>query len=231
MTRARAGRRSGPGDDTKAARTRARILEAAAQVLNRHGYAGTRLADIADIASVQAPALYYYFSSRDALVEEVVVSGQSTIIAHVTGALDALASGTSPLDRITAAVAAHLEVVLENSAFSSAALRNSGQLPEAIRRRLVDGQREYGELWRGLIADAHKAGDLAEGLDPAVARMIVLGALNWAPQWFDPASGSLDVLTATVQRFVVHGLTRAIPAGLGAIAGGQTDATARTDAR
>lgn len=229
MARPRAGRRAA-GEDTKSARTRARILDAAAGVLDRHGYAGTRLADIADIAQVQAPALYYYFPSRDALVEEVVVSGQRTIIAHVTGALDALAPGTPPLERLTVAVAAHLEVVLENSTFSSAALRNAWQLPASIRQRLVEGQREYGELWRGLVADANDAGDLADGLDPALARLFVLGALNWTPQWFVPERGSLETLTATVQRFVVHGLTRELPAGISASAG-QAEAAAPAEAR
>ena len=55
---------------SKSARTRDRILDAAAHVLSRKGYAGTRLTDVADRAAIQAPAIYYYFPSRDDLIEE-----------------------------------------------------------------------------------------------------------------------------------------------------------------
>ena len=41
--------------DSKAARTRERILDAAAHVLSRKGYAGTRLSDVAEQAQIQAP--------------------------------------------------------------------------------------------------------------------------------------------------------------------------------
>ena len=57
-------------EGSKSARTRQRILDAAAHVLSRKGYAGNRLADVAEHAELQAPAIYYYFSSREELVEE-----------------------------------------------------------------------------------------------------------------------------------------------------------------
>ena len=59
---------------SKSARTRERILDAAAHVLSRKGYAGTRLTDVADQAGLQAPAIYYYFPSREDLIEEVMWS-------------------------------------------------------------------------------------------------------------------------------------------------------------
>jgi TetR/AcrR family transcriptional regulator, cholesterol catabolism regulator len=40
---------------SKSARTRQRILDAAAYVLSRKGYAGTRLSDVAGQAEIQAP--------------------------------------------------------------------------------------------------------------------------------------------------------------------------------
>jgi AcrR family transcriptional regulator len=214
MPRPRAGRGTTSGTGNKSTRTRARILEATAQLLDRHGYAATRLSEIAELASVQTPALYYYFPSRDALVEEVVVSGQATIIDHVVGVVSELPEGLAPIERVREAVAGHLRIVLETSDFSSAALRNAGQLPDPIRTKLVEGQRKYTDIWRGLVLACAEAGELARGLDPSLARMFVLGALNWAPQWFDPDRGSVDVVIAAAQRFVVHALTRGVPADL-----------------
>jgi AcrR family transcriptional regulator len=214
MPRPRAGPGASSGASTKSTRTRQRILEAAAQVLDQRGYAGTRVSEIARIASVQAPALYYYFPSRDALVEQVVVTGQDTIIDHVVGRLSALPESTTSRERLAVGIAAHLEVALEHSDFSSATLRNAGQLPAPIREKLLDGQHTYGEVWRGVISHLVDAGELAPGLDPGIARMLVLGILNWAPQWFDPDRGSLATVVDTARRFITHALTRGLPEGL-----------------
>ena len=87
---------------SKSARTRERILDAAAHVLSRKGYAGTRLSDVADQAEIQAPAIYYYFPSRDDLIEEVMWSGIAHIREHMTRVLAALPPHADPLDRIAA---------------------------------------------------------------------------------------------------------------------------------
>src|ERR1700690_3440440 len=103
------------GTDSKSARTRARILNAAAHVLSVKGYAGTRLSDVAEYAELQAPAIYYYFPSREDLIEEVMYAGIADMRTHLQGALDALPPQTSPIDKILAAVEAHLRHELELS--------------------------------------------------------------------------------------------------------------------
>jgi TetR/AcrR family transcriptional regulator, cholesterol catabolism regulator len=192
--------------ESKSARTRERILDAAAVVLNRNGYAGTRLSDIAEIAELQAPAIYYYFPSRDDVIQEVVQVGLRRTMAHVDESLAALPADASGMDRILAAVAAHLEVVLRDSQYSAAAIRNAGQLPPAIREVQLLDQRRYGALWRSLIDDAVAAGEISPELDPRAARMLVIGALNWAPEWWNPERGSLADTVVTAQLLVRHGL-------------------------
>ena len=128
-------------DDGKSARTRKRILDAAAHVLARNGCAGTRLSDIAAIARVRTPAIYYYFDSREALVEEVVTIGMVRNLDHVRAAVAAAPETASAMDRLCAAVEAHLRVVLRSSDYTVAAVRNTTQLPPAIRARHVAEQR------------------------------------------------------------------------------------------
>jgi TetR/AcrR family transcriptional regulator, cholesterol catabolism regulator len=192
--------------ESKSARTRERILDAAAKVLNRNGYAGTRLSDIAELAQVQAPALYYYFASREQLIEEVVTLGMTRALEHVSEALAALPPSATGMDRICAAVGAHLEVVLRLSDYASAAIRNGPQLPSDMRERQLAQQRAYGELWRKLVNEARAAGELHPGLDPMAARMLILGGLNWATEWWNPNRGSLRTVIATAQLLARQGL-------------------------
>jgi TetR/AcrR family transcriptional regulator, cholesterol catabolism regulator len=191
---------------SKSARTRQRILDAAAHVLSRKGYTGTRLADVARAAEVAAPAIYYYFASRDDLVEEVMWSGISRLRGHVTGILAALPPGASPLDRIDAAVEAHLRYSLQVSDYTTASIRNAGQLPESIAIRPTAEASRYSDIWRTLLQDADHAGLLRTDLDPMTARMLVLGALNWAAEWWNPRRGSIEVVVRTAQSLVRHGL-------------------------
>src|ERR1700760_3269075 len=92
------------GDDeaaeSKSALTRARILDAAAHVLSVKGYAGLRLTDVAAEAEIQAPAIYYYYASRDELIEEVMWAGIADMREHVIAVLDGLPADVSALDRL-----------------------------------------------------------------------------------------------------------------------------------
>ena len=197
----------GPGDaGSKSARTRERILDAAAHVLSRKGYAGTRLSDVADRAEIQTPAIYYYFASRDDLVEEVMWSGIAHMREHMTRVMAALPSDADPLDRIDAAVEAHLRYSLEISDYTTASIRNAGQVPEGIAVRYAAEASQYGDMWRKLLQDADNAGLLRPDLDPMAARMLVLGALNWAAEWWNPRRGSIDVVVRTARSLVRHGL-------------------------
>jgi hypothetical protein len=36
--------------------------------------------------------------------------------------------------------------------------------------------------------------------------MLILGALNWAAEWWNPRRGSLDIVVRTAQSLVRHGL-------------------------
>jgi TetR/AcrR family transcriptional regulator, cholesterol catabolism regulator len=198
---------------SKSARTRERILDAAAHVLSRKGYAATRLTDVADQAEIQAPAIYYYFSSRDDLIEEVMWSGIRHMREHMAEILAALPSDAGPLERIDAAVEAHLRYSLEISDYTTASIRNAGQLPQSIRVRHTAEAARYGDMWRKLLQDAENAGLLRADLDAMSARMMVLGALNWAAEWWNPRRGSLDAVVHTAQSMVRHGL--AIEAGAG----------------
>jgi TetR/AcrR family transcriptional regulator, cholesterol catabolism regulator len=207
---------------SKSARTRERILDAAAHVLSRKGYAGTRLSDVADQAEIQAPAIYYYFPSRDDLIEEVMWSGIAHMREHMAGVMAALPSDACPLDRIDAAVEAHLRYALEISDYTTASIRNAGQVPEGIAVRYTAESSQYGDMWRKLLHDADNAGLLRPDLDPMAARMLVLGALNWAAEWWNPRRGSLDAVVRTAQSLVRHGLgplPAGFPAGPGSAEG------------
>ena len=160
-------------------------------------------------AEIQAPAIYYYFPSREDLIEEVMWSGIADMREHVSTILDALPAGTSALDRLLAAVEAHLRHALEISDYTTASIRNAGQVPDSIRKRQIREEERYGEIWRGLINALARDGGLRPELDLYIAQMLVFGALNWTVEWWDPRRGSVDAVVDNAQSLVRHGLSPA----------------------
>jgi AcrR family transcriptional regulator len=212
------------GRDTKSMRTRARILDAAARVMSVKGYSGTRLTDVANYAELQAPAIYYYFASREDLIEEVMWKGIADMRQHVQSVLGGLDSSVTPMDRILAAVDAHLRHELGVSDYATASIRNSGQIPDHLRQRQIAEEAKYTAVWRKLIKDAASENQVRADLDLLMARMLILGALNWAAEWWTPRRGSLDTVVLTAQSIVRHGLA---PAQIPVTNSGKTNSTTR----
>jgi Tetracyclin repressor-like, C-terminal domain len=74
----------------------------------------------------------------------------------------------------------------------SAAWRRSGSTPD------------YGALWRKLFDEAHRTGQLRSDIDPRIAQLLVLGALNWTAEWWDPRRASVDSIVTVAQK-LIHG--------------------------
>jgi AcrR family transcriptional regulator len=194
---------------TKSARTRQRILDAAAKVFREQGYAHARLSDIAEQAGIQTGSLYYHFDSRDDLVDEILRLGIETAWQHVRDALAELPAAT-PLERLAAAIRAHTTAVLEIGDYASAQARIVGQIPPEVRKRHMGDQRRYGEYWNELLEAAVAAGEIRPDIDLFVVRMLAFGAMNWTAEWYRPRAGtSADVIADQAVAFLLNGLTPA----------------------
>lgn len=190
----------------KSAKTQERIRAAAARVLSERGIASARLGDIAAAAGVQAPAIYYYYASREELIEDVIRQGQIGTETRVTEAVEAIDADTPALEKICVAVEAHLRALHELSDYTIAAVRNVGQMSTEMRDRMRVDQRRYGRVWKRLFEEARDRGELRADLDLRTAQLLVIGALNWTPEWWDDSAGSLETLVTTACELTRRGL-------------------------
>jgi AcrR family transcriptional regulator len=168
------------------AATRARILDAAAQVFHENGYAGTRLVDIATAAGLQAGSLYYHFESREDLVIELMRLAWERTYEFVCQSVEQLPASASYLDRLSVAMSAHLVSALEKGTHTAAVIEIMGQVPEGVRRQSLVDQRKYVSYWRAMLQGAAGAGEIRVDLDLSAMLMMILGALNWTADWYDP---------------------------------------------
>lgn len=71
----------------KGARTRARIVEAAAALIHDHGVAATTLEDVKAAADVSGSQLYHYFPDKNDLVQAVIDHQADTLVKQNRQAL------------------------------------------------------------------------------------------------------------------------------------------------
>lgn len=196
------------GEETgKAGTTRQSIIESAARIFRRDGYSGARLSDIAAEIGMKAGSLYYHFESREALVEAVLEIGTRRTHAALVKCLALMPSDSSHMVRLEAAIKTHLVMTLAQEDITSATIKLIWQVPAQIRDRQLADQRAYGALWRKLLTDARKAGAIRGDVDLSVVRMAIMGALNWAADWYKPGRLSPDRIAHDIATMILGGLS------------------------
>ena len=193
-------------ESKKSARTHEAILLSAAILFRDRGYAATTLRDIADAANMKAGSIYYHFGSKMEILDEILDCGLRDIHDNVQKALDDLVKETDYRKKITAAIHAHLSSLLSRSEFTSANIRNYGQLPQEIRSRHQPFRHAYANVWDNLFEKAQKAGVLRDDVKIKPLRQFVLGALNWTVEWFDGKNYSVNVLADRIAKVILDGV-------------------------
>lgn len=193
-------------EEGKRQRSRKRILDAAAQLLGRNGYAGTSMRDIAKKAGIQAGSAYYHFSSKEELTEAVLAEMLRVLRDAVNQATEELPPNTDWKQRIEVAIRAHVRTVIEYGDYTLTSRRIYAHLPESVRARHRVVRAEYGRWWLDLLRDAKDAGELGEQFDIHLVRLFLLGALNWTAEWYKAGKYSVEEISEQFTRLVLDGI-------------------------
>jgi AcrR family transcriptional regulator len=190
----------------KAEVSQKRVLDAAAKVFSENGYAGTTMRAIADKADLKAASIYYHYKSKNDMLTAMLDQGMNSVIESVSQRLEGLPEGTSGLERIQTAIHAHLSSTIENGDYTLATRRVFGQVPEDIRLKHMRLRNSYGKMWQEILSNAMEQGELRPDINLTLARLFVLGALNWAVEWFNPGGQTIDEVSDEFTSIVVNGI-------------------------
>ncbi len=170
----------------KAAQTRYQILRAAARVLRKCGYKAATIRRIAAEAELEAGSVYYHFSSKTEILDDVLDLGLRELLEGVRSATRTEALKNDRNAMLSTAIATHMACLFRASEFTSANIRVYGMLPENLRSRHRKIRHEYADLWDQMLLSAQKDGFLRSDIKVIPLRQMMLGSLNWTVEWFDP---------------------------------------------
>ncbi|HEU0197273.1 MAG TPA: TetR family transcriptional regulator [Nevskiaceae bacterium] len=182
---------------------RTELLRVAAHLFSTQGFAATTTRAIAAAAGMQSGSPFYYFASKGALLHTVMQSGMTQAQCSQAAALAALPATAPARDRLRALIRSHFEVLVgADSDFIPVMLLEWRSLTPAQQRSITQQKDAYEAAWMPVLEQLQATGRLAA--QPAVARLFIFGALNWAVQWFDAGGAlSLDELTDQALRLFI----------------------------
>src|SRR5689334_13469238 len=158
------------------------LTRAAARLFAEKGYHGTSIGDLAQALGVQKGSLYAHIESKADLLWEVASEGAAAFHA----ALDGVPDEGPVVERIRAALRAHLKVVAEQLDVATVFIREWRYLEGERREAFLSERRRYEERFRALFREGRELGELRTDLDDGTATLLALSAANWAYTWIRP---------------------------------------------
>ena len=117
-----------------------------------------------------------------------------------------LPADASFLRKLEVMIETHLTFVLLQGDIASASIQLIWQIPQEVRERTLTVQRAYGATWRQVLEAARDAGEIRPDVNLSAIRMSILGALNWAADWYHPTGAPPKQIARDIVLMVLHGL-------------------------
>ncbi|OBJ88677.1 TetR family transcriptional regulator [Mycobacterium sp. 1165196.3] len=181
---------------------RLQLLSAAERLFAERGFLAVRLEDIGAAAGVSGPAIYRHFPNKESLLVELLVGISTRLLAGARRVRADNADATAVLDAL---IDFHLDFVFDEPDLIRIQDRDLAHLPEAAEKQVRKSQRQYVEVWVGVLRELNP--ELAEA-DARLAAHAVFGLLNSTPHSMksSDASRSKPVRTAR-SRTVMRAMT------------------------
>ncbi len=153
------------------------LRDTAAELFAGQGFHETTMRDIAKRAGMLPGSIYYHFSSKEDLLAAVYQEGVTRLLARI----DAADPGETapPWTRLEAVMTAHVEAILDRSAYARVMIRVLPDAAPGAAARLIGLRDSY----EARIAEVIARLPLAPGTDRRLFRLFLLGAANHVQLW------------------------------------------------
>ena len=180
------------------------ILDAASVLFIEKGFGGTNINDIADAVGVTRTALYYYFPSKESMLESLTeeVTEKASQLAKSVSARDEL----PPDVALRQLVLQHAGLILSHPLQFRVVERSESSLPEPHRSAAGAARRDVLDHFVHVIQRGIDEGQFRV-VDARIAAFSIIGMCNWSAWWFDPAGDvPADGVAASIAEFGLRAL-------------------------
>jgi AcrR family transcriptional regulator len=180
---------------------RVELRDAAAALFATKGFHHTSIRDIVKAVGMLPGSLYYHYANKDELLLAVYAEGVRRMDVSVARAVESRDGAWAQLE---AACIAHLIALLDESAYAKVVVSVHPDTVPAVRSTLAGLRDDYEARFVRLLANF----DGTSSEDIRIARMLLLGALNWTPVWFRAGGLSPESIAKGFLHLLSSALTR-----------------------
>ncbi len=182
------------------------VLEHATRLFAERGFNGTSLQDVATSMGLKRPALYYYFKSKEELLDRLI----DRAVTDPANQLRAIAAQVDldPPQRLQAIARAIVTFTLTNTDLFLLLVKSESELSPAARKRFNESRREATAIVTAVIEEGIASGAFRP-VDARIAAFTVYGISNWAAWWYRPdGPDSLESVADQLADIALAGLQR-----------------------
>lgn len=193
-------KRGRPAQDANEGLRRA-LIEQSARLFREKGYGNTTVRDIAAATGVHAGSWFYYFKTKQDILQAVIEHGLTVALADIE-AIDI--EHLPPREAMRQLVRAHLYTILApHQDFIPVMLYEWRSLDAQAQERIIALKDRYEDIWTRVIERLRASGEWAH--PTPVDRLLMFGALNWTAQWYQAGAGiSIDALADQAVLFILR---------------------------
>jgi AcrR family transcriptional regulator len=170
------------------------IIDQAAKVFRKRGYAGVPLDDVAEALGLRKASLYYYVKTKDHLLYLVFDRAISSALERLE---QIAAAGLSPRERLEALIRHQVATVAEDLEEFTVFFDQHYHLDDKSKVEMQKKERRYLRLNAEMVSAAIEDGALP-AVDPTYAAQAILGMTSWVYKWFDPERHDPDAFADVV---------------------------------
>jgi AcrR family transcriptional regulator len=142
----------GTDRDRAKADRQAAILHEAARLFAERGFSGVSLEELGAAVGVSGPAVYRHFANKQALLGAILVRVSERLLS---GGREVIAAHDSPAAQLEALIRFHVDFALTDADVIRVQDRDLASLSAEDRHTVRRLQREYVELWMGVLSQLH----------------------------------------------------------------------------
>ncbi len=159
---------------------RADLVRAAAKLFRQRGFEGTTTRDIADAVKMRSGSPFYHFANKQEILVAVVEEGLRQGLERTE---HATREGLNTRERFRQLIHTHFGILHDaGSDFIPVMLYDWRSLPADKRRKIIALKDRYDAIWQQTLDELHREGALRG--DPKLARLLILGAMNFSATWY-----------------------------------------------
>ena len=181
-------RRRAALDDGKAAylARREEIVTVAAHVFSDRGFEAATLRDVAAAMGTDRASLYYYFGSKEELLQEIV---RQALGRDIATAQAVKRSRASTKDKIAALIEAMVKGYDANYPHMHVYIEDLGRISRQDSEWSTDviaRTREYESIVHSILTKGQRDGTLRKDLPVELSALALFGMVNWMHRWYRP---------------------------------------------